>query len=355
LKSAGVLVGGYREMSEAEKTDRDDLVSLTGKELQDIVKNAVDLALRQQLHRRTETAESAKSEILSQRIPLDESSIPSLAIQTILKVGGALARRMRGDYPTDRFGTDPHYFEAVRTILDLVYHHYFRCEVEGIEHIPADGGALIVANHGGIFPWSGLMVIMAILNEHPSARKVRVLTMDWLNKIPFLGDFLQKTGHAVDCPENGAGFLRMGDLVCCFPEGVEAIRRDYSRRYRLRSFGRGEFVRLAIQADVPMIPCAILGPDDTYPLMWHFDWIGALLGLPVFPVTPQFPGFPTPFSLLPLPVKWKITFLAPRKLPENKSGFSTGPTFFDYHARAMQREIQEMLFLMLKSRRNPFL
>ena len=36
-----------------------------------------------------------------------------------------------------------------RTLYDFFYHLWFRCEVEGVEHVPAEGGALLVSNHSG--------------------------------------------------------------------------------------------------------------------------------------------------------------------------------------------------------------
>src|SRR5512146_2897713 len=54
-----------------------------------------------------------------------------------------------------------------RTIVDFMYHLWFRCEVEGIENVPADGGALIVSNHSGALPPDAMMIAKAIKEEHP--------------------------------------------------------------------------------------------------------------------------------------------------------------------------------------------
>ncbi|MDP9293270.1 MAG: hypothetical protein M3O90_02420 [Actinomycetota bacterium] len=39
-----------------------------------------------------------------------------------------------------------------RTLYDFLYHYWFRCEVEGIDNVPADGGVLLVSNHAGALP-----------------------------------------------------------------------------------------------------------------------------------------------------------------------------------------------------------
>ena len=61
-----------------------------------------------------------------------------------------LRRRVTGDYVVDEFGFDPDltYRLSMATIRPLV-EKWFRVEVQGIENIPADGGALLVANQGG--------------------------------------------------------------------------------------------------------------------------------------------------------------------------------------------------------------
>ena len=39
-----------------------------------------------------------------------------------------------------------------RTLFDFFYRYWFRAEVEGIENVPAAGGALLVSNHSGALP-----------------------------------------------------------------------------------------------------------------------------------------------------------------------------------------------------------
>src|SRR3569833_271045 len=45
-----------------------------------------------------------------------------------------------------------------RTLYDFYYKYWFRAEVEGIENVPADGGALIVSNHSGALPPAAAML-----------------------------------------------------------------------------------------------------------------------------------------------------------------------------------------------------
>ena len=87
------------------------------------------------------------------------------------RVAGALAflrRRLTGEYEVDEFGFDPELAGvAVHPVLRLLYERYFRVEVTGIEHLPPDGSALLVANHSGTVPMDALMLMMAVHDETP--------------------------------------------------------------------------------------------------------------------------------------------------------------------------------------------
>ena len=61
-----------------------------------------------------------------------------------------------------------------RTIYDWLYHYWFRVEVEGIEHVPASGGGLLVSNHSGALPPDAAMILKAIKEEHARPRPVHM-------------------------------------------------------------------------------------------------------------------------------------------------------------------------------------
>jgi hypothetical protein len=81
-----------------------------------------------------------------------------------------LRRRLTGDYDVDDFGYDEELTDQVlMPALRPLYEKYFRVEVKGIENIPAEGGALIVANHSGTLPLDGVMMQIAVHDNHPRA------------------------------------------------------------------------------------------------------------------------------------------------------------------------------------------
>ncbi|MEU8630438.1 1-acyl-sn-glycerol-3-phosphate acyltransferase, partial [Streptomyces sp. NPDC048669] len=98
------------------------------------------------------------------------------------RIAGGLAflrRRVTGEYDVDEFGYDEELTDQVlMSVLRPMYEKYFRVEVKGIENIPSDGGALIVSNHSGTLPLDGLMLQVAVHDNHPAGRHLRLLAAD---------------------------------------------------------------------------------------------------------------------------------------------------------------------------------
>ena len=108
------------------------------------------------------------------------------------QVAGTLAflrRRLTGDYTVDEFGFDEDFTEhAYLPLLRPLYRSWFRVEVRGIENIPIEGGALVVANHSGTIALDSLMTQVAVHDEHPAHRHLRMLGADLVFQTPVIGD-----------------------------------------------------------------------------------------------------------------------------------------------------------------------
>jgi 1-acyl-sn-glycerol-3-phosphate acyltransferase len=191
-----------------------------------------------------------------------------------------------------------------------LYRNWFRVQTRGLEHIPAEGPALIVANHSGVLPLDAIMLQAGVYDEHPAARNIRLLTADLVYTLPVLASLARRSGHARADPSGALELLEAGELVGVFPEGFKGIGKPFSERYRLQRFGRGGFARTAIQAGVPMIPCAIVGAEEIYPMIGNSELLARALRLPYFPLTPLFPWL-GPLGAVPLPSNWVIEFCAP--------------------------------------------
>ncbi len=131
-----------------------------------------------------------------------------------------LARR-GPDYAVDEFGFDAQWTESLLTIFKALYHDYWRVETTGIENVPAQGRALLVANHAGVLPWDGTMIKTAIFAEHQQPRHVRALVASLFMGMPMLSWFLRRTGQTVGHPDDTRRLLERDELVLVFPEGVK--------------------------------------------------------------------------------------------------------------------------------------
>jgi 1-acyl-sn-glycerol-3-phosphate acyltransferase len=220
-------------------------------------------------------------------------------------------RRVRGDYQVDQFGFDPDLNSAVLMPAALaLYRNWFRVQARGVQHIPADGAALIVANHSGVLPLDAIMLQACVYAEHSRARNLRLLGADLVYTLPGLASLARRSGHTRADPAEAARLLSAGELVGVFPEGFKGTGKPFSERYRLQRFGRGGFARTAMQAGVPIVPCAIVGAEEIYPMIGNSELLASMLNLPYFPLTPLFPWL-GPLGAVPLPSNWIIEFSPP--------------------------------------------
>ncbi|MDQ3963216.1 MAG: acyltransferase family protein, partial [Actinomycetota bacterium] len=263
-------------------------------------------------------------------------------------------RRLAGDYPIDDFGYDP---ELAREILlplaGPLYEHYFRVKTLGIERIPDEGAALLVANHSGTIPMDAVMMQYAVAIEHPRERTVRNIAANLAFRMPFIGPLARKTGNAVACDEDAIELLRRGELVGVFPEGYKGVGKGWRERYKLQRFGRGGFIEIALKTGVPIIPVSIVGAEEAYPMIADARFIAKAFGFPYFPITPTFPLL-GPLGALPLPSRWVIEFGEPIPMddyPEDAA--DDAMLVFDLSDRIRDR-IQQMLYENLERRQGAF-
>lgn len=255
-----------------------------------------------------------------------------------------LRRRIRGEYDVDEFGFDPELTDKV--LLELIrplYRYWFRVDVEGLDNVPAEGGALVVANHSGTLPLDALMLQVAMHDE--AKRPLRLLGADLVYRLPFLGHLSRKSGHTLACREDADRLLRKGEIVGVFPEGFKGVGKPFSERYRLQRFGRGGFVASAIRAGVPIVPCAIVGAEEIYPKIGDLPALARVLGLPYLPITPFFPWL-GPLGLVPLPSKWIIEFGEPVRTDEYEPAAADDPMMVfnltDHIREIIQQQLNEL-------------
>jgi 1-acyl-sn-glycerol-3-phosphate acyltransferase len=224
---------------------------------------------------------------------------------------GFAQRRLAGGYEVDEFGFDPDLNSAVLMPAALaLYRNWFRVQARGLQHIPDAGPALVVANHSGVLPLDAIMLQACVFSEHPASRNLRLLGADLVYRLPVLGSLARRSGHTRADPAEALQLLAAGELVGVFPEGFKGIGKPFTERYQLQRFGRGGFARTALQAGVPVIPCAIVGAEEIYPMLGNSEPLARALRVPYFPLTPLFPWL-GPVGAVPLPSNWMIEFCEP--------------------------------------------
>jgi 1-acyl-sn-glycerol-3-phosphate acyltransferase len=247
----------------------------------------------------------------------DPYSLPRRRVERV-EDGGDL-RTLRALIPArdsgrevDDWGRSERVFNLVEPALNFYYRYWFRVDAQGVENVPADGGALLVSNHSGALPPDAPMIMQSIRNEHPSPRPLYMLGENWFRGYPGVGMLANKIGLVGAHPANAQRLLRdEGRLALVFPEGQKASRKLYWQRYKMRRFGRGGFVKTALRAGVPIVPVAVVGAEEAMPIFAHVAPLQRLTGLVYFPINHAFPHFGLAAGLMYLPAKFKIRFLEP--------------------------------------------
>jgi 1-acyl-sn-glycerol-3-phosphate acyltransferase len=199
-----------------------------------------------------------------------------------------------------------------RYLVDFYYRYWFRSEVEAIEHVPTDGGALLVSNHSGALPPDAAMIGKAIREEHSANRKLHITVEHFFKGYPGFSMLLPKIGCVAAHPANVHRLLAdEQQLVLVFPEGRKGTEKLYKDRYRLRRFGRGGFVEAAMRAEAKLVPVCVVGAEEAAPIFAHVNFMQRLTKLIYFPITPTFPWLGPLGMLGYLPAKFKIRFLEP--------------------------------------------
>jgi 1-acyl-sn-glycerol-3-phosphate acyltransferase len=226
----------------------------------------------------------------------------------------ALTEGLPAEGTYDHFGLTAGALRSAFPFLYGLYRLYFRVRSEGHAHIPADGPAVLVANHGGLLPFDGAMAAMDVALHTDPPRLARSIVEFWAGTLPFVNVFFARVGQVIGTRENFSALLEEGELALVFPEGVDGIRKPISQRYRLQHFHVG-FIEHALRARAPIVPMAIVGSDDQAPILYDVKPLARLLGLPAAPITPTFPWL-GPLGLLPYPVGYRIVYGEPMPIHE---------------------------------------
>ena len=251
----------------------------------------------------------------------------------------------------DEWGRSENFRRLVRQVYDPMYRLWFRAEWEGFDKIPAEGGALLVANHAGAIPSDAPAIMHGI--ERDLGRRVYGLADHFFKATPAVGTLWARGGGVVAHQDNAYRLLReQNQLVLVFPEGSKGPAKTYNERYRLRRFGRGGFVEIAMRAGVPIVPIAVVGAEESMPILFKVPSIARALGAPYFPITANMALGPLG-ALVHLPAKFKLRVLDPISFDDveaDQPRYSRSRIMEE--SEAIRQQIQEALFDMLRQRKS---
>ncbi|MFF4324965.1 lysophospholipid acyltransferase family protein [Streptomyces sp. NPDC001591] len=226
-------------------------------------------------------------------------------------------------------------------LLDWLVDDYFRLDVLGVENIPADGAAVLVANHSGAWGLDAFVLQKVIARS--VGRPLHVPAAPLAFRFPVIGSYARKRGAFPIDPTMGWEHLNAGELVGVFPEGMAGLEKSFRERYRLRPFSNG-FAATAVRAGAPVVPVAVIGAEEAVPRFGEIPALARLFDLPFFPITPVFP----------LPAKWLITIGEPIPAPARSASYAERATAARRLCADAQSAVQGLVDRELGRRDTPF-
>jgi 1-acyl-sn-glycerol-3-phosphate acyltransferase len=197
--------------------------------------------------------------------------------------------------------------------------YWFRMEIEGFDRLPKPPALLIGVHSGAPFVWDAWTVGIQWWRHFGDDRPLHGTAHDALMAAPVIGDYFRKMGVLPAAPDSISAALAAGRDVALWPGGEIDSLRPWVKRDEAVLAGRTGFIRMAIQAGVPIVPIATVGGPDSMPVVLSGRRLARALQLDkvarlkMFPIAIQAPWGLSPAMLpeLPLPTKIRTAFQEP--------------------------------------------
>jgi 1-acyl-sn-glycerol-3-phosphate acyltransferase len=303
----------------------------------------------EQHDRLLEVVEDAQRAAYRRRLKVNDRIRDELAIATESRVEEAIDAGA-----SENYGLDLEYRERSEAVFRFLFDTYWRVEVSGLDSVPETGGCILVGNHSGGVPFDATMVSFALSQCAGGPKRIaRPLYDGFVENMGAVRDIYRKLGGVPARYAVADELLSRGELPAIFPEGVAGIAKLYEERYHLTKFSSSA-ARLSCRHRVPIVPFAVVGAEEIYPMIGRSTVLGRLLGAPYVPITPFFPLFGAA-GMIPLPTKWRIVF-GPRIYLYRESRFrGQGGLDFEAMSERLQRTVQILLRRQLGRRSSIFL
>jgi 1-acyl-sn-glycerol-3-phosphate acyltransferase len=229
-------------------------------------------------------------------------------------LSGWVAERA-GDW--DLGGQDETTLQRQKFFWNVLVDYWFRMEIDGWENIPEAPVLLVGIHSGAPFVWDAWTVGLQWWRRFGQDRPLHGTAHDALMAIPLIGRYFRSMGVLPAAPDAIATALAEGHDVALWPGGEVDSLRPWTERDQANLAGRKGFVKMAINAGVPIVPIATVGGADAMPVLIRGDRLSQvlqldrLLRLKVFPLAISLPWGIAPAALpqLPLPAKIRTRFM----------------------------------------------
>jgi 1-acyl-sn-glycerol-3-phosphate acyltransferase len=239
-------------------------------------------------------------------------------------------------------------------LFRFLFEKYWRVSVSGLENVPENGGAILIGNHSGGLPFDATMVAYALSECAGGPKRIaRPLYDRFVEGLGPVRDMYRKLGGVPAKYAVADELLARGEMPLIFPEGMFGVAKLYEDRYRVGPFSTSA-ARLSCRHRVPIVPFAVVGAEEIYPMIGRSSALGKLIGAPYVPITPFFPAFGL-LGALPLPTKWTIVFGSRIYLYRESRFRGPGSVDFQSMSERLRRTVQLHLHGLLAQRSSIFL
>ncbi len=258
--------------------------------------------------------------------------------------------------PTDLSLRDPKRIQRLFPRLEFLFDYYFRVDIEGLQHVPEDGPAILCSNHcGSTYTMEGAMLATALFRRYGLAHELYFMAHRAFFDVPLARDWLLSIGAVLGTRDVAAKILRRGSQFIVFPGGDRDSHKPYRDRNKVNFFGHAGFIRISLQERVPIVPFVHVGVHEMLFVLSsgerfaRISGLKKLTGLSVFPTVLSFPfglSFGAIYPAIPLPSKISMKVMEPIRLwdmgwndPDNPKHIAQS---LEYITKAMQRELSTL-------------
>jgi 1-acyl-sn-glycerol-3-phosphate acyltransferase len=246
---------------------------------------------------------------------------------------------------------DPDYIRENLPLSWLFATLWYRAEVRNLGNVPEEGPVLLVGNHtGGNMSPETIIFTLAFSTYFGVERPYNQLAHNLVLASP-IGPLLRRYGTVAASHENARKALESGAAVLVFPGGDWEVHRPSWQSGKIDFGGRRGFIRLAIEAGVPIVPVVTIGGQETALWLSRGDWLARLLRidktfrlkvLPILIAPPWGLDIGDFLPRIPLPAKMTTEVLPAIDLKEQFGPDPDPDEVYEHVTRVMQDALSSL-------------